>query len=227
MKSKSHRPSSLKAGPEVVPPFNETWAAMESLVDRGLVRSIGVSNFSPEKIQTLLKTARIRPAVKQVEVHCHWRNDRTVDWCKKEGIHVTACAPLSSPQTMSLEHKDIPNLLTVTCVAVNPLPSSSPSLSPRDCSVSHLHCTGTFIGEKLGLVMEQQVSDLHPCSASAWKLHKCMMLDKLGIPIVEPSQYAWQNTSLPVSAASGVANDMQQCLSSPNITALLDMLLQP
>ncbi|KAL0043687.1 hypothetical protein WJX82_010965 [Trebouxia sp. C0006] len=85
---------------------------MESLVDRGLVRSIGVSNFSPEKIQTLLKTARIRPAVKQVEVHCHWRNDRTVDWCKKEGIHVTACAPLSSPQTMSLEHKDIPNLLT-------------------------------------------------------------------------------------------------------------------
>jgi len=62
------RPSSLEAGPEVVPPFNETWAAMESLVDRGLVRSIGVSNFSPEKIQTLLKTARIRPAVNQVRL---------------------------------------------------------------------------------------------------------------------------------------------------------------
>jgi len=62
------RPSSLEAGPEVVPPFNETWAAMESLVDRGLVRSIGLSNFSPEKIQTLLKTARIRPAVNQVRL---------------------------------------------------------------------------------------------------------------------------------------------------------------
>ena len=39
---------------------------MESLVDQGLVRSIGVSNFSPEKIQKLMDTARIRPAVNQV-----------------------------------------------------------------------------------------------------------------------------------------------------------------
>lgn len=66
LSSVKSRPNSEEAGPEVVPPFNETWAAMESLVDSGLVRSIGVSNFSPEKIQTLLKTARIRPAVNQV-----------------------------------------------------------------------------------------------------------------------------------------------------------------
>ncbi|DBA83612.1 TPA: hypothetical protein ACH3X1_006179 [Trebouxia sp. C0004] len=106
-----HWPNSEEAGPEVVPPFNETWAAMESLVDRGLVRSIGVSNFSPEKIQTLLKTARIRPAVNQVEVHCHFRNERVIAWCKKEGIHVTAYAPLSSPQTMTSMKKTVPNLL--------------------------------------------------------------------------------------------------------------------
>lgn len=106
-----HWPSSQEAGPEVVPPFNETWTAMEDLVHKGLVKSIGVSNFSPEKIQALLETATIRPAVNQVEVHCHWRNDRTIEWCKNEGIHVTAYAPLSSPQTMSLEKKDVPNLL--------------------------------------------------------------------------------------------------------------------
>lgn len=39
---------------------------MEDLVDRGLVRSIGVSNFSPEKIQEILQNARITPAVNQV-----------------------------------------------------------------------------------------------------------------------------------------------------------------
>ena len=39
---------------------------MENLVDRGLVRSIGVSNFSPEKIQIILQNARIQPAVNQV-----------------------------------------------------------------------------------------------------------------------------------------------------------------
>lgn len=51
---------------------------MENLVDRGLVKSIGVSNFSPEKIQDILSNARIPPAVNQVsrkneqcDVH-HW-----------------------------------------------------------------------------------------------------------------------------------------------------------
>jgi len=49
----------------------------------------------------------------QVEVHCHFRNERVIAWCKKEGIHVTAYAPLSSPQTMSSMKKTVPNLLQV------------------------------------------------------------------------------------------------------------------
>lgn len=52
----------------MAPPLNETWAAMEALVDLGLVRSIGVSNFSPEKIEALLQSSRIKPAVNQVRV---------------------------------------------------------------------------------------------------------------------------------------------------------------
>ena len=50
-----------------MPSLTETWGAMEALVDQGLVRSIGVSNFSPEKIQTVLDSARIQPAVNQVQ----------------------------------------------------------------------------------------------------------------------------------------------------------------
>lgn len=49
----------------------------------------------------------------QVEVHCHFRNQRVIDWCKQEGIHVTAYAPLSSPSTVSKMGKDLPNLLKV------------------------------------------------------------------------------------------------------------------
>lgn len=41
---------------------------MEDLVDKGLVRSIGVSNFSPEKIQGIIETARIVPAINQVSL---------------------------------------------------------------------------------------------------------------------------------------------------------------
>ena len=44
----------------------ECWRAMEDLVDRGLVKAIGISNFSITKIERLLKTARIIPAVNQV-----------------------------------------------------------------------------------------------------------------------------------------------------------------
>ncbi len=44
------RPTSVKPGPKVDPPFEETWAALEKCVEEGLIRSIGVSNFSPEKI---------------------------------------------------------------------------------------------------------------------------------------------------------------------------------
>ena len=49
----------------VQPPLRETWAALEALVDEGLVRSVGVSNFSAAKLTALLAHARIRPAVCQ------------------------------------------------------------------------------------------------------------------------------------------------------------------
>ena len=57
----------MKTGSKVEPPFEETWAALEKCVEEGLVRSIGVSNFSPEKIESgILPKANIRPAVNQV-----------------------------------------------------------------------------------------------------------------------------------------------------------------
>jgi diketogulonate reductase-like aldo/keto reductase len=44
----------------------DTWREMEKLVDAGLVKSIGVSNFNITKLKALLKEARIKPAVNQV-----------------------------------------------------------------------------------------------------------------------------------------------------------------
>ncbi|KFM61756.1 Alcohol dehydrogenase [NADP(+)], partial [Stegodyphus mimosarum] len=41
----------------------ETWKAMEKLVDKGLVRSIGISNFNSKQIQRVYDSARIKPAV--------------------------------------------------------------------------------------------------------------------------------------------------------------------
>ena len=44
----------------------DTWRAMEALVDEGLVKSIGVSNFNIPKLQGILKQARIQPVMNQV-----------------------------------------------------------------------------------------------------------------------------------------------------------------
>lgn len=72
------RPTSVKPGPKVTPPFSETWGALEKCVEEGLVKSIGVSNFSPEKIQTFMPDAKIRPAVNQVHHHPHYHHPMIV-----------------------------------------------------------------------------------------------------------------------------------------------------
>lgn len=86
---------------------------MEDLVEEGLIRSIGVSNFSTKKLAQLMSTARIMPAVNQVEVHPYWRNDNVIRWCKEKGIHVTAYSPLGSPDSASMfrRPKETPLLL--------------------------------------------------------------------------------------------------------------------
>ena len=53
------------------PALQETWKGLEEAVDQGLVRSIGVSNHSPEKIQEWFADARIKPAVNQASTTWH------------------------------------------------------------------------------------------------------------------------------------------------------------
>lgn len=61
------RPVTGVPGPEVNPPLIATWQAMEALVDKGLVKAIGVSNFSAKKIEGLKAAgAKMVPAVNQV-----------------------------------------------------------------------------------------------------------------------------------------------------------------
>ncbi len=54
---------------------------MEKLVEEGLVKSIGISNFSVKKIEDLLQYAKIKPAVNQVELHPYFRNEKLHKYC--------------------------------------------------------------------------------------------------------------------------------------------------
>jgi diketogulonate reductase-like aldo/keto reductase len=78
-------------------PIRETWEAMEELVRAGLVRAIGVANFTAPMLNDLFSYASIRPAVNQIELHPYLQQLRLVEFCQHQGMVVTGYAPLGSP----------------------------------------------------------------------------------------------------------------------------------
>lgn len=83
------------------PIFNETWARMEQLYESGKAKAIGVSNFSVKNLEKLLKTAKVVPAVDQVESHPYLAQPELKDYCDKKGIVLTAYAPTGYKTVLS------------------------------------------------------------------------------------------------------------------------------
>jgi alcohol dehydrogenase (NADP+) len=84
-------------------PLSETFSAMQQLIDEGLVKNIGVSNFSIRHLQQLIEKTGITPSVNQVECHPYLAQNKLSDFCKKHRIAVTAYSPLGAsgrPQRM-------------------------------------------------------------------------------------------------------------------------------
>ncbi|KAL2519433.1 NAD(P)-linked oxidoreductase superfamily protein [Abeliophyllum distichum] len=79
--------------------FKSVWAAMEECQRLGLTKSIGVSNFSCKKLEEILSTANISPAVNQVEVNPCWQQKKLIEFCKAKGILVVAYSPLGAAGT--------------------------------------------------------------------------------------------------------------------------------
>lgn len=78
-------------------PMQETWEAMEELVQMGLVKAIGVANFTAPMLIDLFSYAKIVPAVNQIELHPYNTQKALVEFCQYKNIVVTAYSPLGSP----------------------------------------------------------------------------------------------------------------------------------
>ncbi|KAJ9135656.1 hypothetical protein P3X46_032810 [Hevea brasiliensis] len=79
--------------------IKSVWEGMEECKTLGLTKAIGVSNFSCKKLKELLSTAKIPPAVNQVEMNPLWQQKQLRDFCKAKGIHITAYSPLGANGT--------------------------------------------------------------------------------------------------------------------------------
>lgn len=82
--------------------MTKTWKAMESLVDAGKTRTIGISNFNQKQIQQILDVARIPPSTLQIECHPHLTQTDLIQFAKKNSIQVSVFSPLGGTSYISL-----------------------------------------------------------------------------------------------------------------------------
>ncbi|XP_028173479.1 aldose reductase-like [Ostrinia furnacalis] len=117
-----HWPMAYKEGDNLIPldangkcyysdvDYVDTWKAMENLVEKGLVKSIGLSNFNSKQIDRVLGIAKIKPVTNQVESHPCLPQTKLFEFCKARGITITAYSPLGSPARPWAKPED-PSLL--------------------------------------------------------------------------------------------------------------------
>jgi alcohol dehydrogenase (NADP+) len=77
--------------------FMRTWRKMEELVDSGLVRHIGTSNMTIPKLKLVLRDARVKPAVNEMELHPHFQQPALFELVRSNGIVPVGYSPIGSP----------------------------------------------------------------------------------------------------------------------------------
>lgn len=110
-------------------PIQSTWQAMEKLVDEGLAKDIGLSNFNGSLLLDVMRYARISPSVLQIEHHPYLVQQPLLDLAKSYGIAVTAYCSFGPASWIELNmHGQIPSLLeheTIKAIASKHGKSSS------------------------------------------------------------------------------------------------------
>ncbi|MFV0553425.1 MAG: aldo/keto reductase [Mangrovibacterium sp.] len=72
-----------------------SWRAMEEMYEKGLVRSIGLSNFHEDRMMDVMLYNKVKPAIVQLETHPFYQRNNEHQFCQEQGIVHEAWAPLA------------------------------------------------------------------------------------------------------------------------------------
>jgi diketogulonate reductase-like aldo/keto reductase len=75
--------------------LQQKWADMEAIKESGKAKSIGVSNFLQDHLETILKTAKIKPAINQIEYHPYLQHGELIPFHREHEIAVSCYGPLT------------------------------------------------------------------------------------------------------------------------------------
>lgn len=87
-------------------PINDyvgSWKVLEELYEEGKIKVIGVCNFQKHHLETLMKEAKIKPMINQIESHPTFSQAKLIDYCKEQGIAVQAWGPIGKGQDIQNE----------------------------------------------------------------------------------------------------------------------------
>ncbi len=97
-------PSAAQPKMQIDPvPLSDTWKAMEALQKKGLVKNIGICNYSSGLLHDLMAYAEIKPAMLQIESHPYLTQESLIRAAQSYGIAVTAFSPLGALSYVSLD----------------------------------------------------------------------------------------------------------------------------
>lgn len=108
--------------------IEEAWGQMEELYFEGKCRVIGVCNFNVEELERIMKVAKVKPMVNQIEYHLYLQNQSPgiVEYCKKNSILLEAFAPLTPILDAKVGSNDHPlkNIIAAMAAKYKVQPSS-------------------------------------------------------------------------------------------------------
>ncbi|KAI9017966.1 NADP-dependent oxidoreductase domain-containing protein [Phycomyces nitens] len=166
---------------EMLGRFDVTWAAMEKLLDTGKVKAIGVSNFSIHNLERLLKTAKVVPAVNQVELHPFNPQNKLLEYCSSKGIHCTAYSPLGTRNGNLIDN----SLIAEIAAAHNALPAqvliswgiTRSSVLPKSVTPSRIKANFETI--------ELSKEDIERINTLGVTHHKRFVYPEWGVPVFD------------------------------------------